>query len=583
MGDAPVKIVSEPRIIGDGTSAGPAADCKVAEYLVDALADAGVRHIFGVIGGSVLPTFVATLGSRTQLVMAKHEAGAAFMADGYARVRGGLGACIATSGPGATNLITGVASAYADSIPIVVLTGQVATKSFGKGAFQESSSEGIDIVDVFKGMTRYSTLLFRGDRLPDVWHKAMRMALGGRPGPVHLSVPADVQEQSIMIPPRTVAPVSPGHAHDRAAIKQAALHLLRARRPVILAGHGAILSNASDEIRAVAEMLEIPVATTPKGKGAFPEDHRLSVGPFGYSGSPLAQWHLLESGMDVLLAVGTSLSEWGTLGWDRRLQPSEALLHFDIDPYEIGKNYPVTVPVIGDAKSGLTELCYEIRRQQQRYLHWRRGNGKLAPPPERPRIPGRRGDGLGRGAHQASAPDEGPAGGAASGRSGVRRRWGEPVVGHPLLADPLPTDLLLRDRHGVDGLRGGGRDRREVRGSRPGRRLHRRGWGFLMNGMEVSTAVHYGKQVIWVVLNDGGYGMAHHALRHAEATRRGHALSACRLRESGGRSGGSGIPNPRARRDQPRADREILESGRPTLLDVEIDPDEVAPFGSRRR
>ena len=103
-------------------------------------------------------------------------------------------------------------------------------------------------------------------------------------------------------------------------------------------------------------MLEIPVATTPKGKGVFPEDHRLSVGPFGYSGSPLAQWHLLESGVDVLLAVGTSLSEWGTLGWDRRLQPSEALLHVDIDPYEIGKNYQVTVPLIGDAKSGLTEL-----------------------------------------------------------------------------------------------------------------------------------------------------------------------------------------------------------------------------------
>ena len=170
-------------------------------------------------------------------------------------------------------------------------------------------------------------------------------------------------------------------AYDRAAIKQAALHLLRARRPAILAGHGAILSEAADEIRTVAEMLEIPVATTPKGKGAFPEDHRLSVGPFGYSGSPLAQWHLLESGVDVLLAVGTSLSEWGTLGWDRRLQPSEALLHVDIDPYEIGKNYQVTVPVIGDAKSGLTELSYEIRRQQQRYLHFRRGNGHHARPP----------------------------------------------------------------------------------------------------------------------------------------------------------------------------------------------------------
>ena len=195
-----------------------------------------------------------------------------------------------------------------------------------------------------------------------------------------------MQEQTIQRPVKVTPPVHSSRTYDRAAIKQAALHLLRARRPAILAGYGAILSNASDEIRAIAEMLEIPVATTPKGKGVFPEDHRLSVGPFGYSGSPLAQWHLLESGVDVLLAVGTSLSEWGTLGWDRRLQPSEALLHVDIDPYEIGKNYDVTVPVIGDAKSGLTELCYEIRRQQQRYLHWRRGNGQLAPPPDRPRV-----------------------------------------------------------------------------------------------------------------------------------------------------------------------------------------------------
>ena len=133
MGDAPMKTVSELRIVGDKTSAGPAGDCKVAEYLVDALADAGVRYIFGVIGGAVFPLFTATAGRRTQIVMTKHEAGAAFMADGYARASGGLGACVATSGPGATNLITGVAAAYADSIPIVVLTGQVATKSFGQG------------------------------------------------------------------------------------------------------------------------------------------------------------------------------------------------------------------------------------------------------------------------------------------------------------------------------------------------------------------------------------------------------------------------------------------------------------------
>ncbi len=581
MGDATMRVAPDLKTRGNGESGRPAPDLRAAEYLVEALADAGVRHVFGVIGGTVFPFFTATVGRAAQIVMTKHEAGAAFMADGYARASGGLGACVSTSGPGATNLITGVAAAYADSIPIVVLTGQVATKSFGRGAMQESSTEGVDIVDVFKQVTRYSNLVFRADRLPMVWQKALRMALGGRPGPVHLSLPADVQEQSIQRPVKMPLPGHPSRTYDRAAIKQAALHLLRARRPAILAGHGTILSNASDEVRAIAEMLEIPVATTPKGKGAFPEDHRLSVGPFGYSGSPLAQWHLLESGVDVLLAVGTSLSEWGTLGWDHRLQPSEALLHVDIDPYEIGKNYPVTVPVIGDAKSGLTELAYEIRRQQQRYLHWRRGNGKLEPPPDRPRF-------LNAATMDSNAvpikpqrlirdlQDSLPRDALVFIDGGANRSWAIHYWQSLYPRTFFCATGMASMGFGVAGAIGGKfalPERVVVSITGDG--------GFLMNGMEVSTAVHYGKQVIWVVLNDAGYGMAYHALRMMKlpdvATRyprvdcarvaEGLGAQAYRIREPG------------------QINREliqkILASGRPTVLDVEIDPDEVAPFGGR--
>jgi acetolactate synthase-1/2/3 large subunit len=574
-------VTSETKVAGDGRSRPSFIEGKAAEYLIDALADAGVGHLFGVIGGAVVPLFTATLGRRTQIVMAKHEAGAAFMADGYARVSGGLGACVATSGPGATNLITGVASAYADSIPMIVLTGQVATKSFGKGAFQESSSEGVDIVDVFKRVTRYSTLAFRADRLPDVWHKALRTALGGRPGPVHISLPADVQEQSISLPPGSTLKIPRTKNYDREAIKQTALYLLRARRPAILVGHGATLSDASEEIRDLAEMLEIPVATTPKGKGLFPEDHRLSLGPFGYSGSPLAQWYLLESGVDVLLVVGTSLSEWGTLGWDRRLQPSEALIQVDIDPYEVGKNYRITVPVIGDAKSGLTELCYEIRRQRQRYLHWRRGNGKVEPPPDRPRL------------INASAMNSAAV----------------PIKPQRLMRDlqeSLPRDTLLFVDGGANrawaihyweslyprtffcatGLASMGFGVAGAVGAKfaaPDRLVVAiiGDGGFLMNGVEVSTAVHYRKQVIWVVLNDAGYGMAHHALRLLKqpdvATRypridcakvaEGLGAQAFRIREPG--------------QINKELIGKIIESRRPTLLDVEIDPNEIAPFGSR--
>jgi acetolactate synthase-1/2/3 large subunit len=578
--DAKVRAGPGSKTSGDGTSGRP-AECKAAEYLVEALADAGVRHIFGVIGGAVLPLFTATVGRRAQIVMAKHEAGAAFMADGYARASGGLGACVATSGPGATNLMTGVASAYADSIPMVVLTGQVATKAFGKGALQESSCEGVDIVDVFKQVTRYSTLVFRADRLPAVWHKALRMAAGARPGPVHLSLPADVQEQAIEKPARVTLAVHQTRTYDRAAIKQAALHLLRARRPAILAGHGALLSGAWDEIRAIAEMLEIPVATTPKGKGVFPEDHRLSLGPFGYSGSPLAQWYLLESGVDVLLAVGTSLSEWGTLGWDSRLQPSEALLHVDIDPYEIGKNYRVTVPVIGDAKSGLTELCYEIRRQQQRYLHWRRGSGKLEPPPDRPRF-------LNADAMDSNAvpikpqrlmrdlQEVLPRDTLVFVDGGANRSWAIHYWQSLYPRTFFCATGMASMGFGVAAAIGGkfaAPDRVVLSITGDG--------GFLMNGMEVSTAVHHGRQVIWVVLNDGGYGIVYHALRLLRlpdvATRyprvdcakvaEGLGAQAFRIREPG------------------EINREligrILESGRPTLLDVEIDSDEVAPFGGR--
>jgi acetolactate synthase-1/2/3 large subunit len=562
---------------------GQAKRCKAAEYLVDALADAGVPYIFGVTGGAVFPLFEATVGRRAQIVMTKHEAGAAFMADGFARVTGGLGACLGTAGPGSTNLITGVASAYADSIPIVVLTGQVATKSFGKGAMQESSSESVNIVDVFKSMSRYSTLVFRADRLPDVWQKALRSALGGRPGPVHLSIPADVQEHPIQPPARTRPTFARAKTHDREAIKQAAMHLLRARRPAILAGHGAILSDAADEIRGIAEMLDIRVASTPKAKGIFPEDHRLSLGPFGYSGSPLAQWYLLESGVDVLLAVGTSLSEWGTVGWDGRLQPSEALLQVDIDPYEVGKNYQATVPLVGDAKSVLTELWYELRRQQGHYrpapLHG--GNGNLQAPSDRPRL-------LNAAAMESDA---------------------VPIKPQRLirdLQDALPRDVLVFVDGGANrswaihywqslyprtffcatGMASMGYGVAAAVGGKfaaPERVVVSivGDGGFLMNGMEVSTAVHYHQQVIWVVLNDAGYGMVAHSLRklgRPEVGTRYSRVDCAKVAE------GLGAQGFRIR-EPGQINRElmarILASGQPTVLDVEIDPDEMAPFGNR--
>lgn len=556
-------------------------DLKVTEYLLEALAEAGVPYIFGVIGGAIVPLFTATVGRRPQIVMAKHEAGAAFMADGYARVSGGLGACAATSGPGATNLITGIASAYADSIPLVVLTGQVATKSFGKGALQESSPEGVDIVEVFRPLTRYSTLVFKPERLPDIWNKALRSALGGRPGPVHLSLPADVQEQTVQACAWTRPTVQPVKTHDREAIKRAALYLFRARRPGILAGHGAILSEAADEIRQIAEMLDIPVASTPKGKGIFPEDHRLALGPFGYSGSPLPQWYLLETGVDVLLAVGTSLSEWGTMGWDPRLQPREALLHVEIDPYEIGKNYRATVPLLGDAKAVLTELWYELHRLQDNYRRPSDRTHRFHAPSEIPRFldtasldsnavpikPQR----LIRDLQDALPRDALVFVDGGSNRSWAIHYWqsfyprtffcatGMASMGYGVAA-PVGGKFAAPDRVVVS-ITGDG--------------------GFLMNGMEVSTAVHYNRQVIWVVLNDAGYSMVYHGLRMLklpDVASRFPRVDFAKVAEGLGAQGFH-IREPGEINQDFMA--RIIESGRPTVLDVEIDQNEIAPWQSR--
>ncbi|MBI2371667.1 MAG: thiamine pyrophosphate-binding protein [Deltaproteobacteria bacterium] len=324
---------------------------QAVNFLVEYLANLGVTHIFGIPGGPLTPFYMAVYnGRKIEPILTKHELGAAFMADGYARVRGGIGVCCGTTGPGSTNLITGVASAYADSVPLLVLTGQVATKAFGKGASQESTEETVDIVEMFRKITRYSALVMRGDKLPEMLHRAMSHALGGRTGPVHLNVPCDTMFHEVEYGfAQLRTPIVRTRTFDRESIKQAVVALLRASRPGVLLGHGTVLSDACYEARLIAEMLSIPVATTPKAKGAFPEDHKLSLGVFGFSGHPAAEKYLLENGLDVLLAVGTSFNEWGSLSWDRRLQPRESLLHVDIDPAQIGRNYPSKVPLIGDA------------------------------------------------------------------------------------------------------------------------------------------------------------------------------------------------------------------------------------------
>jgi acetolactate synthase I/II/III large subunit len=265
------------------------------ELLLRYLEGEGVTHIFGIPGGPLMPLYEALFDRRRiRPILTRHEEGAAFMADGYARVSGRLGLCCTTTGPGATNALTGLACAYRDSVPILILTAQIATSAFGKGAAQESSPLGIDIVDLYKTTTKASVMLVSPEKMADMARHLLRTAFSGRPGPIHLSLPADMVKSPVPIDIRLPVEYRPQSEHfDRKSVKEAAKRLIRARRPVILAGYGVHLSRAYAELRSLAEKLRIPVATTPKAKGVFPEDHVLSLGVFGLAGSPQADAILL--------------------------------------------------------------------------------------------------------------------------------------------------------------------------------------------------------------------------------------------------------------------------------------------------
>lgn len=341
----------------------------VGERMVDItlryLRAEGARIVFGIPGGLLHPFFSAVEADRElALIVTKHEAGAAFMADGYARASNCLAVCAGTSGPGATNLLTGVGAAFADGVPMLVITGQAPSHTFGKGAAQETAREDIDIVAMFKPITKYSAMVPAPDRISHHLRRALRLALTERPGPVHLNVPVDFWDKPARpewFAPQTYRPTT--QVFDRDAVRRAAAWLARARHPVFLVGSGVATSNAATDTLALAERLPARVATTPRAKGLFPEDHPLSLGVLGFAGHSSARQTLLGSDVDVLLTIGASLNETTTFNWHPDLLPTRALMQLDISVDRIGRNYPVTVPLVGDARTVLNELRAYLDRQ----------------------------------------------------------------------------------------------------------------------------------------------------------------------------------------------------------------------------
>ena len=326
-----------------------------ATALLTALEKEKVEYIFGLPGGANLPIYDALVDSKIRHILVRHEQSAAHMADGYARIKRKAGVCFATSGPGATNLVTGIATAYSDSSPIVAVTGQVAIPMIGKDAFQE-----IDIIGITNPCTKYAFQPKHASEIPEMVKKSFYIAESGRPGPVLIDIPKDVQQQitKIEFPEYIkVRGYNPVVDPDFSEINKACEMLLKAEKPIIMAGGGVILSGAFSELQTLAELLSIPVVSTFKGKGAFPENHLLALGPIGMHGHAEANRMILEA--DCIVAVGARFSD-RTVGRFDEFGKDINVIHFDIDPAEIGKNKSVNAAVIGDVKSSLRTLIKMI-------------------------------------------------------------------------------------------------------------------------------------------------------------------------------------------------------------------------------
>lgn len=328
-----------------------------AQILIECLKREGVEVMFGYPGGQVLPIFDQIYDSDIKFILTRHEQGAAHAADGYARATGKVGVCIATSGPGATNLTTGIANAFMDSIPIVAFTGQVKTFLIGNDAFQEA-----DVTGITRPITKHNYLVKDVKDLARVVREAFYIASSGRPGPVVIDIPSDVQlaDTEFIWPEqldiRSYKPTQMGHPGQ---IKKAAKLITQSRKPVLYIGGGIISSGAHKELFALAEKIQSPVTWTLMGIGGFPATHTLSLGMLGMHGTAYANHAISDS--DLIIAVGARFDDRVT-GRIDNFAPTAKVIHIDIDPSSISKNIRVDIPIVGNAKDILVELSEQIKK-----------------------------------------------------------------------------------------------------------------------------------------------------------------------------------------------------------------------------
>ncbi len=338
-----------------------------SKAIIESLRREKVEVIFGYPGGQVLPLYDELYDADVRHILVRHEQAAAHAADGYARATGKAGVCLATSGPGATNLVTGIATAYMDSVPIIAITGQVPRPLIGNDAFQEANITGITLP-----ITKHNYLVQDTKDIPRIFKEAFYIAQTGRPGPVLIDVPKDTQVEIIEFEyPQEVKlrGYKPTYAGNEQQVKKAASLILKSEKPIFYVGGGVIFSNATEELHALAECIMAPVTTTLMGMGAFPSAHPLSLGMLGMHGTRYANYAIQES--DLIIAVGVRFDDRVT-GKISAFAPNAKIIHIDIDPAEIGKNVRVDIPIVGDAKNILKALLKFVKQEQVKTEAWTR-------------------------------------------------------------------------------------------------------------------------------------------------------------------------------------------------------------------
>lgn len=551
---------------------------RVANVIVEEIAKMGVPYIFGVTGKAISPFIDAILDYETvEFIAAKHESGAALMAYGFAQGSGKIGVCCGTTGGGSTNLATGVATAFMNSVPLLVITGQVSTFEFGKGAFQESTGIGqsINTVEFFESITKKSIQIEEASDIKNTLAKAIKTATTGRMGPVHINIPFDIQLSEIECTNGKSTPSEEEETPSYTEEIQNTIGLLQAsKNPVFLLGWGSVLSGANREITEIAEKYNIPVATTLQGKGGIPSNHYLCLGVMGVCGHSTASDYIFEKA-DLLIAVGTTFGEFSTFNWDTRIRENKKLIQIDIDNREIGKNYTVDIGITGDANTIIKELHKALitegiqpksgmfnEHSLKKYI-----NPQIMESEDVPLKPQRifkelREDSpdntlflADSGAHWAWAMHYLP----------VHKGGGfYPTLGLGSMGASICSAIgvkLGKPEHPVICICGDG--------------------SFMMYGNEVTTAEHYNIPVIWIILNDSRYNLPALSMKKQYNRTIGvefKKIDFSKLAEVYGIKGYK-VEKPG---DLKKALQEAFTLNSPVVIDAVIDPEEIPPVGKRK-